>query len=196
MASWIDLYESYLTDVPGCTYKMATLALRTAAQAFCEKTRAWRVTLDPVITRANQTDYEFDLSSEQEIVRVLSAKLDGKDFPVVLDGRQVDRGLIVHDPFTFSIFPAPPAGQRLDIHVALEPSNTASTLDDLVVRKHITTIIAGAKSELLGKKNQPYSDPVGAIEQRSLFDAGVDHVIGQLATKFSSGQNRVRASFM
>lgn len=196
--NWIDAHDHYLTDVPGCSYHMAANAFRAAAQDFCKLTRAWRVALDPIITRKNVTEYELDLSTEQEVFRVLSAKVDGRDVPVLLHapGLGAANGLYVVDPYNIVIRPVPAAGQRIEIIAALQPSNSASTLDDRIARQHIRVIAEGAKAELFGKKNQPFTDAAASSDARAKFQSGVDKVLADVAASYSSGPQRVRASFM
>lgn len=198
MASFIDAYDHYLNDVPGCTYLVAANQLRKAAQVFCEQTRAWRVALDPMMTLAKFTEYEYDLSSEQEIVRVLSVKLDGQPLAIVLEGQQAEHGsgFVPRGPFRFEIFPAPAKGQKIEIQAAIEPSNTASGIDPELYRKYINIIAQGAKAELFGMSNQPFSNPAAAIVARRAFDEGINKTLADLATQFSSGRQRVQASFM
>jgi hypothetical protein len=198
MASWIDAYDTYLNDVPGCTYTVAAHQLRKAAQVFCEQTRAWRVDLDPVLTMANLVEYEYDLSSEQEIVRVLSVKMNGEPMPIVLEGQQngYSSGFIPRGPFRFQIFPAPAKGQKIEIRAAIEPSNTASGLDREIYRKYINIIAQGAKAELFGMSNQPFSNPAAALIARRAFEDGISKTLADLATQYSSGRQRVVASFM
>lgn len=198
MAAFIDAYDHYLNDVPGCTYALGAIALRKAAQAFCEQTRAWRMPLDVILTRAGATEYEYDLSSEHDIVRVLSVKLDGRDLPIVLEGQEEGYGrcFVPRGPFTFSIFPAPAKGQRIEIKAAIRPSNTASSIDRGVYRKYINTIAQGAKAELFGTTNQPFSNPAAAANARQMFEDGISKALSDVSTQFSSGRHRVQASFM
>jgi hypothetical protein len=198
MPRLIDAYDQYLNDVPGCTYKTGADALRKAAQVFCEKTRVWRVKLDPYMAIEQVTDYPFDLGPDRELVRLLTAKIDGQDVPVVLPDRQAGmaRGVIAKGPFMFSVFPALAAGQRIELTAAIEPSNTATTIDDELFRKHIKIIAQGAKAELFGMAKQPFSDPLAAAAARARFDEGVASTISQIAHSFSSAPLRVRGSFM
>lgn len=198
MAAFLDAYDHYLNDVPGCTYALAATALRKAAQAFCGQTRAWRMTLDVILTRAGATEYEYDLSSEQEIVRVLSVKLDGKPLDIVLEGQEEGYGrcFVPRGPFTFSIFPAPAKGQKIEIKAAIQPSNTASAIDRELYRKYINTIAQGAKAELFGMTNQPFSNPAAAQDARRKFEDGINTALSDVSTQFSSGRQRVKASFM
>lgn len=194
--SFADVYDQYLNDVPGCTYPVAANALRIAAQVFCERTRAWTLDLDPIITRANAQDYEIDLPGDIDIVKVISATIDGQDLPIVPASRAGGAGrcLVVRGPFDVTLHPAPAKGQRIVIHAAVAPSNTAASIEKQIFRKYLRIIAHGAKAELFSMKNQPFSNALAAIDERQQFDAGINQTIGGLSRQ--SGPPRVVASFM
>jgi hypothetical protein len=196
MAAFIDIADQYLTDVAGCSTRTVATALRTAAQVFCERTRAWQVELDAMFLFPSISDYEFDLDPEQEIVKVLGATIDDVPVPLKLDNERHGRCIVVNGPFAFSVCPPPAARQTLVIAAALEPSNTASTIDDELFRKYGRIIAQGARAELFGMKGQPFSDPAASLAARASFMQDIDKTITAVGKQFSSAPQRVRPSFL
>lgn len=197
MKTFIELHDYYLNDIPGCSFKMAADAARIASQAFFERTRAWRVDLDPVATIAGVSEYVLPLSLDVELVRVESAKLGGRPIDVVLPG-DVAPGrtcLAVHGLRAFTVHPAPPAGQAVVVKASLEPSNTATGLDDTMFAKYARIIGIGAKAHLLAMSNQPFSDIGAASLLRAQFDAEIDKVMADIGRNYSSAPRRVAAHF-
>jgi hypothetical protein len=197
MRTWAELVDRYLNDVPGCSLATATTAIRDAAMAFCERTRAWRETLDPQFTITNQSDYEFDLSADVELVRVLGAKLDGRSIDLLSEGTADGRqGVQVLNARTFRLYPVPSAGQRLVFDVALEPSETGSGVADVVFAKYARFLAHGAKAELFAMKQQPFSDPAAASDERMLFEEAISSTKEAIAHSHARTPVRVRGSFL
>lgn len=195
MKTFLELYEYYLNDVPGCSYKTAADAVRMAAQVFFERTRAWTTILSPVVTVAGQSEYGFLLPLDVELVRVQAATLDGVGVPLVRDLVPGQRGIVVNGLRTFTISPAPGAGQHVLFKAAIEPSNSATGIDDLMFSKYARIIAKSAKARLLAMDNQPFSNPERAKYLYAEFDMDVDQVISDVNASYSNAAQRVRAHF-
>lgn len=197
MKPWADLYDAYLRDVSECTYVTAGDACRIAAQAFFERTRAWRADLLPVSTIANVGEYVFPLALDVELVRVESAKLGGQPVPIIQPENVTPgvTGVVVRGLRTFTLYPAPPAGQAIVFNVALEPSNTAAGLDDVMYSKYARIIAIGAKAHLLAMSHQPFSDIAMAAVLRMQFDSEINNVISDAGRGYSSAPKRTVAHF-
>lgn len=195
---WSDLQDYYLNDVPGCSQFTAANALRMAAQEFCARTKAWRVTFSAVNTVSGTSVYSFPITSEQEVAKVISAKLAGQDvFPLLHDqagGR--DFGIITLNELEFMLQPTPAAVQALVIKAVLKPSNASTGIEDHLYAAYARAIARGAKAELFGMVNQPFSNPVGAIANKSAFEDDIGRAKIQVAKAYSSAPLRTTASFM
>jgi hypothetical protein len=190
---FIDLYEFYLNDVPGCSYKLAADAVRMAAQVFFERTRAWRVSLAPVVTVNGQSDYAFPLSLNVELVWVHGAKVDGRDIPLLRETPTGARGIVIHGLREFTLYPVPADGEQIVFDVALEPSNEATGLDDVMYAKYAKVIAKQAKAQLLSMDNQPFSNPARALALRAEFDADVDRTISDVNARYNAAPRRTKA---
>lgn len=198
MTPWTQLYDYYLNDVPGCTFTLATRALRMAAQEFCERTRAWKVYLPEQVAVAGQAEYQFAPGLDQRIVRTISAKIDGRDVDLLTpdQARPGAHGIVVHDERRFTVYPALAAGQKIVFYCAVAPSNTATSIDDALYDRYARAIAIGAKAELFGMKRQPFSDADATLDERAKFEVEIMKAITNVAHHSSSAPLRVKGSFM
>jgi hypothetical protein len=198
MRSFIDLFDDYLTDVPGCTYAMATRAIRMAAQQFCERTRAWRVKLASQATVAGQAEYLFQPGADQRVVKTYGATIDGHPALILRPDQDLPGavGIVIHNDRSFTIRPAPPAGQQVVFDCALAPANSAASLDDDLYARYARAIAIGAKAELFGMKKQPFSDMDAALDERGRFEVEITRAISDIGRHSSAAPVRVKASFM
>lgn len=201
MTPFTSLFDYYLTDVPGCTYTLAVRAIRMAAQQFCERTRALKVTITQPVTVAGQSEYAFATGTDLRIVRTISAEIDGR--PVELlradgstHGVHGAFGIVVHDERRFTMHPAPPAGQVVTFKCAAAPSNSAVSLDDALYDRYAQAIAIGAKAELFGMKNQPFSNMDAALDERGRFEVEISRAISNIGRNSNSAPLRTAGSFM
>lgn len=189
-----DLLDAFLADVPGCSYITAANAVRMAAQEFCERTRAWRVALSAQTTTSNVTDYLFNVDAGQTIVRTLRATVDGHPFVLLRpqDAGPGARGIVVHNEREYSIYPAPAAGQQVVFFCAVAPANNATGIDSNVYAKYARAIAMGAKAELFSMKNQPFTNPAAAIDERSRFEVEISRAIHDVGRNFNTAPVRVK----
>lgn len=193
MTPFLQLYDLYLNDLPGCSYKLAADAVRTAAQVFCERTRAWRATLNPVLTAAGVAEYAIPLPVDQELVRVFKARIGGRE--VELSREPGTNCIVVEGLRTFTVYPTPQAAQGVVLDVAIEPSPSATGIDDVLFSKYGRIIAKSAKAALLSMANQPFSNPAAAIALYAEFDMEVDRVASDVNRKYSAAPVRVQAHF-
>lgn len=198
MKTWSDFHAYYLNDLADCTFFAAENEIRQAAREFCEKSRAWRVRLDPITTVAGVPRYDFDRTNEMELVQLLRATLNGNT-PLDLlpnDVGDTVRGVLALSPREFELRPLPRGGDVLQLTAAMQPSNTAKGLDDVLFSMFADAISLGAKARLLDKDGKPYSNPAKAAQYRERFEAKIADAMVKAAKSFSSAALRTRASFM
>lgn len=190
MKTWMDLFDNYLSDVSGVTFAAASRALREAAQEFCERTKVWRVAMDPVMTVAGSSIYDFDLTADQELVRFTRVKLGGHDIAGLLHDQEGDRtqGLIALTPREFMLQPAPDPGLKVEITAVLKPSNTARGIEDILYAHHAKAIACGARAKLV--EGEP------AMIARAEFETAIGRTRIQVATAYGTAPLRTKPSFM
>jgi hypothetical protein len=192
------LYDFYLNDVRGCTFTLGLRALRMAAQDFCERTRAWKVKLPVQLAVAGQSDYLFAPDADMRIVRTISATIDGRDAPLLMPEQAGPgaHGILVHDERSFTVYPALAAGQKIVFLCAVKPSHTASSIDDALFDRYGRAIGIGAKAELYGMKQQPFSDMDAALDERGRFEVEIMKAITNVGRASNSAPIRVKANMM
>lgn len=196
MTPLLNLYDYYLNDVPGCTFTLATRALRMAAQEFCERTRAWKMYLPAQATIANQAKYQFAPGADIRIVRTIRASIDGREVDILRAASQGASGIVVHDERSYTVCPAPAAGQQVVFHCAVAPSNTATSIDEALYDRYARAIAVGAKAELFGMKRQPFSDADAALDERGKFEVAIMRAISNVGHQSSSAPVRTKGSFL
>ena len=197
MKSWADFQEHYLFDVHGCTYAVAERAVRNAAREFCERTGVLRTSLDPVVTHGAISIYPFDAASQMEVVKVLSASLDGQELALLLpdEAGSGARGLVVLNPAEFLLQPVPATGQKVLVTATLTPSLKATGIDDLVYARHAEAIAQGAKARLYDMAEQPFSNPERAAKARENFEEAVGKCARDASKGYSRAPQRTVPSF-
>lgn len=197
MATWSQFAGDYLFEVTGCSTFQAERALRHAAREFCERTLAHRLVLDSIPTVAGVSSYDYDPASNLEVVKLLSATLDGQDMELLDPSADLyRRGIKGLSPFEFMLQPAPSAGQSVLVTAAVKPSSTASTIESRLYESHAMSIAAGAKAILFSQSDQPYSNMEQALKNRAQFESDIGSIAAKAAQGFSRAPLRTVASFM
>ena len=182
-----------LPHVPGCTNEMALLEIKNTIIDFCEKSLVLQVDHDPVTTIAGIMDYELEPPRDFLVTKVMKAWFKGQELtpqsieeiqtPSVFNqnsGYLVNRGdpryILQKDARTFSVYPIPNerVTNALTLRVALKPTRSATTIDDLIFEEYAETIGHGAISRLALSPDKPYTDPRLAAARAGLYQAGLN----------------------
>lgn len=202
MKTWADLYPFVLPAAPEAPNPTVDHALRLAAQEFCERTLAWDAWLDPVPLTTSIQEYDFDIGSTEEVVKLLGATLAGNDFPVISVNDLpaewkahpgANRGVFTQNRRSLWVVPAQ-SGQ-LAARVALKPSNTGTGVSDELFAHYANDIATGAKAHLLAIPRQPFTDIVLAEQARQIFYSRCFTVARQVEKSFSRTPRRTVARF-
>jgi hypothetical protein len=171
-------FEKFLPDVlpmvPGCPEPVAELAIKRAAQRFCELTRAWRVTLDAVTLSAGEDTYDLPLPDRSELVRIESARLADRDIAVATPNGERSRFesyLSCDDGRTLVMNPLPAAALDLRLIVTAKPSNEALGVEDFIYGRYAPIIAMGAIGLLKQHPAKTYTDPAGGAGQWAEFES-------------------------
>ena len=205
MKTWNQFYDYLLPDVPDCPLVMANLALRIAAQQFCEKTLAWNEQLDANLIIADTLGYDFNILSSQEVVQLRSATIGDSDLPIISErdlpsdwrtngtGR---RGCFTLDRTTFYVVPQATAGDSVQVTVALKPSNTATGIGNDIFSNYVDEIALGAKARLQKTPRKPYTDHTLGANNQVEFDRKCSEIAWQVAKSFGQTARRTKAHFV
>jgi hypothetical protein len=206
MKAWDQFFPDILVDVLECPYPVVTHALKRSAQDFFRRTLVWRVWLDPMQTAANINEYELDLGSNAELVRIERATLDGR--PIVISTAAsmptdwktnplgIEDCIFLVDGKNVTLIPYKAAGLVLLIEAALRPADAATGIEDYLFDLYGETIATGAKARLLRQPLKPYTDMGASADAQILFECAIGQIGIQQFRGFSSALPRRRiASF-
>lgn len=189
-----------MPSVKGCSGPQADQELRTAAQEFFRRTKAWLQWLDP-ITLTGAASYTLALPTGSLVHRLEQATVDGatvalpnyRSFPVDLaDNQTQGQGFTTSDRITVLPAATYAAGQVLKLQAVLVPSNTATSLPDALVAQFGQYIAEGAKSRLMLLPGKEYSNPGAAGIASVAFEAAIGSVQHQAHKGFGTTVPRMR----
>lgn len=200
MKVWSQFHPFVLLDVLGCPDPVVAHALLHASREFFERTRTWTVWQDTITTSAGTLDYDFELSQNTEIVKVLRATINSIDLAVMSEndlpsswrtGANRMTGLVTSDRRTFSVVPARAAGMTIQTFCALKPGNNALGIEDVLFAQFAEEISTGAKARLLSTPKRDYSDIGAAMLYRDQFDQSCNSIARKMEKSFSRTPRRV-----
>ena len=195
-ADWLPMALEHCMSAPDI---LAQSHLVRAAREWCDVTRQWQETSDPVLTVAGQAEYDVPTPAGAEVLRILSADLDGREYlpqggaygrTQSRNGRGWATVTLVGQTFTLTPTPTQ-AGLALRLELALRPTLTATTVP-AAIEGEAELIARGAAASLLGLTNQPWTDQAKAIQLREQFLADAKAQAARVAnldrkTKRSTG---------
>ena len=151
MKTWEAFFQDVLPFIEaGIPEPMVERQLLRAAQQFCQKTRAWRVELDPVRT-TGQAAYDIDLPVATELVRIEGATLDGHSIAIWrADSEGCGQYVYTPDGKSVVFKRAPEADSNLVLDVTLKPGEKAIGIEDSLYDRYLETIALGAIARLNG----------------------------------------------
>lgn len=166
MKPFATFFADLMPLVPSCPEPVAELALRRAAQRFCDLSRAWRVVLDPITLAEGIDAYDVELPQRTELVRIEAAKLNGHDVHVATRDEETQRGrdyVFCPDGKEVYVNPVPGGPGALALTACLKPSNAAAGVEDFIADGHLELIARGAAGRLMQQRGKAYSDPSGGL---------------------------------
>jgi hypothetical protein len=199
MREWTDFYSRIQPDVIGCPEPTIDQHLIEAAQKFCRRSSCWRQDLD-AITTTGAASYAIVFPTGAKLAKLLGATLGGNDVGIeTADGTTVgdrrrgtqgSRRVLLQDPFNVTIMPTQEADVELILHAALQPSDDATGLPDVLADQYKSAICAGALSTLLTMNRAEWANPALAALKESVFLDGIGSA--KLAVWKAWGRNTPR----
>lgn len=182
-----------LPQVPGATNEMALQEIKNTIIDFCEKSLLVQVDHDPVTAINGIMDYDFEPDSGRLVTKIIRAWYKGKPLEPVgpdeintpsiyntLSGalvRREDPRLITQkDARSFSVYPIPneTVANAITLRVALKPTRSSTTIEDVVFEDYAEIIGHGAISRLALSPDKPYTNPQLAMARNALYMAGLN----------------------
>lgn len=194
MKSWADFHRFCHADVSGASVFEVENQLLGAAQDFCERTKVWRVKLDPVYLFPRIREYEVQTPTGSKIVTIAHAVDDmGTDIELLAAGTG---GSGVRF-FNETQFEAVPMGARRLVHftAVLTPADDATGIDDRLFSQYGRIIGLGAKARLHAQDQRPYSAPALAEQEHTAFEREIARIQLKAAKSFSGAALRVTPQF-
>jgi hypothetical protein len=98
------------------------------------------------------------------------------------------------DERSISVFPIPKetASNSLTMRVALKPSRSAATFDDVLFEDYAEVIASGAKYRLLSMANKPWTNGPASAANLTAFMSGVNAARSRAIRGNSRAEVRVR----
>lgn len=193
MTPYTSFLDYVLPHVPGCTNEMALLEIKNTIIDFCEKSLILQEDHDPVTAIVNIMDYDLEPPKDRLVVKIMSAWFKGQELdatapdevktPSIYNQRSgyvVNKGdprlYIQKDARTFSVYPIPDktSASAITMRVALKPTRSATTIDDLIFEEYAETVGRGAVSRLAISPGKPYSNDKLAAISNALYGAGLN----------------------
>jgi hypothetical protein len=189
-----DFYDEVLPYLPGCTPALAKVAIRNAVIDFCEGSLIIQRDHDPVTILEGTIDYDFEPPTGYLVTKIMRAwykgtELDPKapdELPAAMIYNRGYPGAVItkSDPtmitqkdersYTLYPFPKEAAASALTMRVALKPTRSSSTIEDVVFEDYAEIIGHGAKYRLMSAPSKPFTSPDGAAASKLFFDEGVN----------------------
>lgn len=202
-------YDFLLPDVRGCTPSMADVELRNAIVRLMEEGRVWVKLLDPILSIANEGEYDLDAPERKH--RVLEVKrlwYNKKPLtPVTADQLEGEydywpgevgtpKFYTSLDQHTVRLVPMPDTGNvEIGIRAAIAPTQDVTEIDDLLFDTYRMDIVIGAKAGLFSMKDKPWTDSTRAAYYLQRFEAAIGSRSIQAAKGFQRGRLRSRPQF-
>ena len=195
------LYDWILPDVRGFEKPLVDQKILEAAREFCSTTRCWRETLDPIITVANEPQYEIEGLDQAALLEVVHAELDGMDITPARakDYRARERAETGTPSSRLAFYgdvivlhPTPTqSGSVVTVEAYLTPSNKATQLPSFVADAYPETIARGAKAYLYEMSSKPWSDPARAERLMREFSLECQQVAWVVAGSHQGARQRI-----
>ena len=203
MKQLADFHSRVMPHLPGCSVPLVNQFIVDAAIQFCEATGAIRQTMDAITLVPDMGVYDFDAPSQQQVVRITRAFLDGREIRLVplneaptpqdRTGEPVFLHTISTDSYPeFVLTPAPDKAYSLVLEVASRPTRTATALADDLLTLWLEAITAGAIGAGQRIPAQPFTDPAGAGQRYAEFRSHISRARINASMGRVQGTQRVR----
>jgi len=194
MSAYSAFLDYVMPDVPGCTTQLAEHEIRNACIEFCENSLILQRDHDPVTIVAGIVDYDLEPPTGTLVTRVMKAWYKGTElvqsapdninksevYNRLFTGADVSRSdpqrILQKDERTFTVYPIPQetATNSLTLRIALKPTRSSTTVDDVIFEDYAEAIGSGAKARLMMSPGKPYTNPQLGAAEMMLFRQAIN----------------------
>lgn len=194
MAAYESFFPNILPEVPGAAEMLVENAVRNAAIEFCEKSLILTRDHDPITVLPNIVDYDLEPPTGYLVIKVQKAWLENQPLhPMAPDlvkeaatynrlfssyqaGPTTPTHYLQKDERTISVWPLPDKkyANGLTLRVALKPTRTSTSIEDVIFEDYAEVIASGALYRLMASPGKAYTNPDLAVVHKSLFEQGVN----------------------
>jgi hypothetical protein len=205
--------DDVVPNANGCPLPVVRQKVRAAAIEFCRLSRAWRhLGLTPLDAVASQQTYVIGTSAatgtlpaDTAVAHIFQVNYNGVPLDPLTPAQLKGKGDLWFseegDPEAFACFKdgqfslwripgASTAGAIVVPDVALEPSQAAATVDDMIFQRYREAVAKGALARIHAMPGKPYTDLqlAGALDRDFRAEAGSANV----GASSSRGHARLR----
>ncbi len=196
-----DLLPFVLPHVKQCPNPTAIFHLRQATIEFCTRALVWREYQAAVPTVEGQTRYAYAPVAGQRVAKLLSAKLNSVDAPVIdpasgkLKDSRGESGVYLYGSLAgFEVHPAQATGLPIVTYSAVCPTLAADTIPDSFER-YAEQLGRGACSKIMLVPDQPFSMPARGKDLEARFDDDIGRARVEAFRGFARTTPRTVASW-
>ena len=195
MAALSAFYPWVLTECPGAPTPVVDDALLSAVRVFLNVTEAISLNIAQA-TIIGTTDYVPAVTAGTEMFKAVSLKRSATEFLTVKSQEFIDAQssssaapnmycVVDTAPMTIRLSPTPVSVETLTLVVALRPTVTATTLDDILFSRWRDAVVAYACYYLMSQENKPWSNQSRAAFLYNKYDGLVSYALTALSQGFA-----------
>lgn len=168
-----DFFPFVLPRVKNAPNEVVRFQLRQAIIQLCDEALVWREYQSAVTTIADQSTYAHAPAAGQQVMKILSAKIDGLDLAVIdptkSKANTSNDAAITGTLSGFEISPVQAAGRSIVTFSAVAPALSADTVPDGLAM-FAQQIGRGALGNIMLIPDQAFSDPQKGAAWQMKFD--------------------------
>lgn len=176
---------------------------RRACIDFCRRSLVWQIDLPAMDINISKNVYALTIPDNSELTSILRVFVDEEEYQPVNDARGMSFG---YAPYYVSRiqtremqlvkFPQSNIPDGLEIRVALQPSQMAMEVPDILYTHYSEAISVGALASLCNIAGRPFSDPQRAKAYQEDFRNMINSATSDAAHSFSRAILSTRENYI
>lgn len=176
---------------------------RRACIEFCRRSLVWRQDLPVMDINASQNIYPLAIPENSELTRIMRVIVDSENYEPVNDSNGTSFGYVPYYVSRIETremqlvkFPQSNIPNGLEIRVALQPSQMAMEVPDILYTHYAEAIAVGALANLCNIAGRPFSDPQRAKSYQEDFRHMINSATSDAAHGFSRAILNTKESYI